>query len=129
MHPSHSDNNNNSGGIINMSQWTRRDWLAYSLGSLVLLFLLYNSLVRDYKAETRTYLTSIGKKDAIDKVVPRSYDEVRQERLRRDAMVDQLAANVSQLVHEMKHLRNEVDNLKQKQQLPPVPITSPTGKK
>lgn len=141
QHPNSSNNNtlgstNHSGSgnsllglnMPNFSTWSRKDFVFYGILWFLVGLLLFNSVTRDYKAETRSYLTSIGKKDAIDKVVPKTYEEIVQERKNREALVDQLAGNMTTVLKELKYLRTEVDNLKKQPLIginPPLTTTTP----
>lgn len=95
---------------------SRKDWILYIVGGLFVLMILYNMFFRDYTQETKNYLTSIGRKDAIDKVVPKTYDDVIHERMKKELLFDQLLTNVTKLNDEVKYLRYEIQQLKQNQQ-------------
>jgi hypothetical protein len=54
------------------SSWsTSRLILMVITGVMVMLF-LRNSFTKDYNMETKSYLTKIGREDAIEKVVPKT---------------------------------------------------------
>lgn len=95
---------------------TRRDKIIWAVIAVFVLFILRNMMIRDYTAETKSYLTSIGRKDAIDNVIPKTYKQVVQEKLDKDKLLDNLAKNVTILMTEYKALRSEVDSLKSKPQ-------------
>ena len=42
------------------------------VGLFLLLFLVRNAFTKDYSNETKSYLTKIGREDAIDQVVPKT---------------------------------------------------------
>jgi hypothetical protein len=42
------------------------------VGVMMVMLLMRNVASKDYKTETKSYLRSIGKEDAIDKVVPKT---------------------------------------------------------
>jgi hypothetical protein len=80
----------------------------------ILLFVLFvwNMLFKDYNAETKSYLTSVGRKDAIDKVIPKTYESVAKERAQKELIFQQLVQNVTSLTNEVKSLRTEITKLK-----------------
>lgn len=50
----------------------RSSTVATVLGVFLMVMLFRNIASKDYKTETKSYLKSIGKEDAIDKVIPRT---------------------------------------------------------
>jgi hypothetical protein len=50
-------------------------------GAILAIFFLRNVLMKDYTQETKTYLTSIGRKDAIDKVIPKTRTQLLEEKV------------------------------------------------
>mmetsp|Transcript_4863 Transcript_4863/g.6723 ORF Transcript_4863/g.6723 Transcript_4863/m.6723 type:complete len:137 (+) Transcript_4863:182-592(+) len=82
------------------------------LGAIFALFFLRNVLMKDYTQETKSYLTSIGRKDAIDKVVPKTRNQLLDEKMNREILFEQMTRNVSYLMREVKYLRTTIDELK-----------------
>lgn len=72
------------------------------------LLMFRNVLFKDYQAETKAYLTSIGKADRIDLVVPKTMADVKAERLQKEKQFIDLVANVTTLQNEVKLLKAEV---------------------
>lgn len=99
---------------FSLSNLKRRDLIIIVVIGIMLFFILRNMMMRDYESETKTYLTSIGRKDAIDNVIPKTYQQVMQEKKDKDKLVETLAANVTFLMKEYTSLRREVDLLKPK---------------
>lgn len=106
---------NRSFSALNFNTMKRRDMIIWAIVGVFVLFILRNMMIRDYKEETKSYLTSIGRKDAIDNVIPKTYKQVMQEKVDKDKLIDSLAKNVTILMSEYKALRSEVDLLKPKQ--------------
>ena len=92
----------------------RRDIILWAVLGVFVLFILRNMMIRDYESETKSYLTSIGRKDAIDNVIPKTTKQLIQEKMDKDKMIEIMAKNVTFLMSEYKALRSEVDLLKPK---------------
>lgn len=90
--------------------FTKRMFLIVS--GVVLLFIGRNLLTRDYTGETKTFLTSIGRADAIEKVVPKTLEDVQMERKKQISTFDQLVANMTIVMSQYQGLRADVDELK-----------------
>lgn len=74
--------------------------------------LLRNIFFRDYTLETKQYLTSIGREDAIEKIVPPTYsDVVQQKKLEKDQL-KLLVMNVTNLALEVSTLKSEMARVK-----------------
>jgi hypothetical protein len=93
---------------------TRKEMIMGICGILFVVFMMRNILFKDYNNETKSYLTSIGRKDAIDKVVPKTYKQILNEKVQKDLLIESLDKNVTMLLKEYKSLRSEVDFLKSK---------------
>ena len=78
----------------------------------VFLVIARNFFVRDYTRETKTFLTSIGRADAIDNVVPKTLDDMRLERKNQLSVFKQLVVNMSTVMTEYKGLRADMDRMK-----------------
>ena len=59
----------------------RGDIIVLALGALLVLFFLRNLIFKDYTEETKSYLTSIGKSEAIDKVIPKTRLQLMEEKV------------------------------------------------
>lgn len=79
-----------------------------------MLFIGRNLLTRDYTHETKTFLTSIGRADAIEKVVPKTMEDVQKERKKQISTFDQLVANMTLVMSQYQGLRAEIDEMKGK---------------
>lgn len=69
--------------------------------------------MKDYTSETTSYLKSIGREDAIEKVIPKTREQYILERAKKDLLIEDLAKNMTTLMDQYKNLRGEVDALKQ----------------
>ena len=90
------------------------------IGIIVLLIITRNFLTRDYTGETKSFLTSIGRADAIESVVPKTVVDLRLERKKQLSTFDQLVVNMTVVMADYKGLRADMDRLKQK--VGPLPI-------
>jgi hypothetical protein len=107
-----NDRQNSDNNTAPSQRMVRRDWIFLSLCIIFLFFALRNVIVKDYNSETKEYLTKIGRQDAIDRVIPKTYQQAVNEKLERDKMIDQLAANYTALLKEVAYLRTEISQLK-----------------
>jgi cobalamin biosynthesis Mg chelatase CobN len=82
--------------LVTNSMVSRRVWAA--IAAVVLLFIFRNMLFTDYTNETRKYLTSVGKADVADSFAPKSYSELRQEKVSKDSIFDQMMVNITKLM-------------------------------
>lgn len=78
----------------------------------VFLVIARNFFVRDYTRETKSFLTSIGRADAIDNVIPKTLDDMRLERKNQLSVFEQLVVNMSTVMTEYKGLRADMDRMK-----------------
>ena len=62
---------------------SKTDIIAILCIGFFFLFFLRNLIFKDYTEETKSYLTAIGKKDAIDRVIPKTRAQVMEEKVRR----------------------------------------------
>ena len=60
---------------------SKTDIIAILCIGFFLLFFLRNLIFKDYTEETKSYLTAIGKKDAIDRVIPKTRAQVMEEKV------------------------------------------------
>lgn len=95
--------------LLNMSM---REKLVIALFIIFLFLFIYNVFYKDYTEETKSYLTSVGKKDAIDKFIPKTYESVMKDRVQKELIFQQLVQNVTSLMEEVKSLRGELTKLK-----------------
>jgi hypothetical protein len=61
-----------------------------------------------------TYLTKVGRKDAIDNIIPKTMKDINEERKSKEHQLDYLSSNVTFLLKESKYLRSEINELKKK---------------
>lgn len=81
-------------------------------GVLFLVLLFRNAFFRDYNNETRSYLTSVGRTDVIDTILPKTPTELKLEKLGKDELLKQLATNMTIVLEEMNDMKNEIEKLK-----------------
>lgn len=77
------------------SMLSKRLWII--IGGILLLMIARNVVFNDYTGETRSYLQKVGKSEAADYIAPKTYSELRQEKLSRDMLFDQMLVNVTRL--------------------------------
>jgi hypothetical protein len=87
------------------SALSRRLWLLLLV--LVVLFIFRNMIFSDYSGETRSYLKKVGKDEVADYIVPKTYSELRKERMNKDVQFDMMWLNVTRLsaTEEQHHLQ------------------------
>ena len=107
--PHHQNNAVNayssSSGSIN------RKLLFIGLG-LFLFLILRNAFIRDYDNETRNYLTSVGKTELIDTIIPKTPTELKLEKLGKDELLKQLAQNMTIAMQTISEMKLEIEKLK-----------------
>ena len=113
MRPHHQDNQATS---IGSSSFARR-MIAIVCG-IVFLFIGRNLFMKDYVGETKSFLTSIGRSDAIEIVVPKTMADVQLERKNQLSVFDQLVANMTTVMAQYQGLRADIDSLKGSQSIP-----------
>ena len=113
MRPHHQDNQTTS---IGSSSFARR-MIAIVCG-IVFLFIGRNLFMKDYVGETKSFLTSIGRSDAIEIVVPKTMADVQLERKNQLSVFDQLVANMTTVMAQYQGLRADIDSLKGSQSIP-----------
>ena len=86
--------------------------LVIVFGVLFLMLVFRNALSRDYNNETKTYLTSVGRSDVIDNIIPKTTTELRLEKLSKDELLNSLTKNMTNLMNEMQEMKNEIEKLK-----------------
>jgi peptidoglycan hydrolase CwlO-like protein len=91
-----------------------REWIFAGILMVFLIFLLRNIIYKDYKTQTVTYLTKVGRKDAIDNIIPKTMKDINEERKSKEHQLDYLSSNVTFLLKESKYLRSEINELKKK---------------
>lgn len=84
------------------------------IGVAVILIITRNFLTRDYTGETKSFLTSIGRADAIETVVPKTMGDMRLERKKQLSTFDQLVVNMTVVMADYKGLRADMDRLQLK---------------
>lgn len=84
------------------------------IGIAVILIITRNFLTRDYTGETKSFLTSIGRADAIESVVPKTVGDMRLERKKQLSTFDQLVVNMTVVMADYKGLRADMDRLQLK---------------
>ena len=116
MRPHHQDNQPIS---TPSSSFSKR--IILIVCAIVFLFIGRNLFTKDYNGETRSFLTSIGRSDAIETVIPKTMAEVQLDRKKQLNVFDQLVANMTIVMAEYQNLRADVDRLKGS---PTVPINT-----
>ena len=81
-------------------------------GILFLLLVFRNALFRDYDNETKTYLTSVGRTDVIDNIIPKTQTQLKLERISKDELLNELANNMTTLITEVQQMKIEIEKLK-----------------
>jgi phosphate starvation-inducible membrane PsiE len=71
MRENPSSGSSGGGGPV-AGRWSSGRLLITFLLSFFLFFMFRNMITKDYKTETKSYLTKIGRSDAIDRVVPKT---------------------------------------------------------
>lgn len=96
---------------------------ALRLGMVVMAFLILRNLFfKDYTTETKSFLTSSGHADAIERVIPKTQDEYMQEHLTQEMIFKQLVQNMTVVMGQYNDLKRDVDVMKQ--QLPTLSNSS-----
>ena len=113
MRPHHQDNQTTSIGSFSFA----RRMIAIVCG-IVFLFIGRNLFMKDYVGETKSFLTSIGRSDAIEIVVPKTMADVQLERKNQLSVFDQLVANMTTVMAQYQGLRADIDSLKGSQSIP-----------
>ena len=80
--------------------------------AIFVILILRNAFLRDYTHETRDYLTSVGKSDLIDTIIPKTPTELKLEKLGKDELLKQLAQNMTIMMQSMNEMKLEIDKLK-----------------
>ena len=101
----------NANTSTSMNPWTRR--LLLLCGLFFMVMIMRNVFFRDYTAETKSYLTSIGRADVIDSIIPKTDAELAAERKKTFSTFDQLVANMTVVMSQYQQMRDDIDYLKQ----------------
>jgi hypothetical protein len=100
----------------------------YIVGFFFAFMILRNLFFRDYTGETKSYLTSTGHQDVIDKIIPKTREEYIQQQVNERAALQQLILNMSIVMEQYDSLRADMDALKVKVEQTAAPKTStPAG--
>ena len=91
--------------------------------AIICLIIARNFFTRDYTRETKSFLTSIGRADAIDNVVPKTITDMQLERKKQLNVFDQLVANMTVVMEEYKGLRADINRLQAATGVKPVNAT------
>lgn len=100
-------------------------------------------IFNDYTGETRSYLKKVGKDEAAEYIVPKTYSELRKERLTKDVQFDMMWLNVTRLSAQeetqrkakadmqltIDKLENELQSVKSQLAQIKDSVSSTTGKK
>jgi hypothetical protein len=100
---------NNAPPMAGTSSFSRRVFMIVC--AIIGLIIARNFFTRDYTRETKSFLTSIGRADAIDNVVPKTITDMQLERKKQMNVFDQLVANMTVVMEEYKGLRADVNRL------------------
>ena len=100
----------------------------YIVGFFFAFMILRNLFFRDYTGETKSYLTSTGHQDVIDKIIPKTREEYVQQQMNERAALQQLIQNMSIVMKQTESLRADMDALTVKvgQTTPPKTTTTTT---
>ena len=91
--------------------------------AIIGLIIARNFFTRDYTRETKSFLTSIGRADAIENVVPKTITDMQLERKKQLNVFDQLVANMTVVMEEYKGLRADINRLQAATGVKPVNAT------
>ena len=94
---------------VTSSSWMKRGLLIVC--GIMALLIARNVFTRDYTKETKTFLTSIGRADAIENVVPKTFEDIQAEKKKQVTVFDQLVANMTVVMTQYQGLRADVDRL------------------
>jgi hypothetical protein len=73
--------------------------------------ILRNLFFRDYTGETKSYLTSTGHQDVIDKIIPKTREEYIQQQMNEKIALQQLIQNMTIVMKQTESLRADMDAL------------------
>ena len=76
-------------------------------------FILRNLFFKDYTTETKSFLTSTGHADAIDRVIPKTQYELMQDQLTTEMIFKQLVQNMTVVMSQYNDLKRDVEVMKQ----------------
>ena len=88
--------------------------LFYFVGIFFAFMILRNLFFRDYTGETKSYLTSTGHQDVIDKIIPKTREEYVQQQINEKVSLEQLVQNMTIVMKQYESLRTDMDALKLK---------------
>lgn len=113
--PDHNRDAEPSNGVINAysnvsSSSSNRIFII--IIAIFSIFLLRNAITRNYNEETKSYLTSKGRTDIVDTIIPKTSTEIRMERLNKDELLKELALNMTIIMSEMNEMKIEINKLK-----------------
>ena len=80
--------------------------------AIFVILILRNAFIRDYTHETRDYLTSVGKTDLIDTIIPKSQQELKLEKINKDELLKQLAQNMTIMMQSLTEMKLDIEKLK-----------------
>ena len=82
-------------------------------GFVVGFFIIRNLFFKDYTTETKSFLTSTGHADAIERVVPKTQYELMQDQLTAEMIFKQLQQNMTTVMGQYNDLKRDVEQMKQ----------------
>lgn len=80
--------------------------------SVFFMMLFRNLFFRDYNSETKDYLKSIGREDAIDNIIPKTRMEVKQAQTLQEMTFKELIANMTITLSDIKQLKTDMNDMK-----------------
>ena len=116
----------NPSNLANGAQAAMYKRVFYIVGFIFAFMILRNLFFRDYTGETKSYLTSTGHQDVIDKIIPKTREEYVQQQMNERAALQQLIQNMSIVMKQTESLRADMDALTVKVGQTNTPKTSTT---
>ena len=101
----------NPASPANGAQVTLYKRLFYFVGIFFAFMILRNLFFRDYTGETKSYLTSTGHQDVIDRIIPKTREEYIQQRMNEKDALEQVVQNMTIVMKQYETLRADVDAL------------------
>lgn len=78
---------------------------------IIFFFFMRNLFVKDYEIETKTFLTKVGRADAIKQMFPPTRKEILRKAYEQELDNAYLAGNVTLLVKQYSGLRRDLDSV------------------
>lgn len=104
-------NENSTSNFRWIRNLNKKNILIYSLVIIFALFLFRNLFFKDYNSETKSYLQSMGRSDAIDRIIPKTSEDFIKEKRMKELQIDSIVKNITQLQEDFKFLRQEMKKI------------------